>query len=208
MGSPDLGKALIAPESSGWRFEGGAGVVELRTKRFQAVATSAPASSVAFDSSGMAGFQFTVGGRDLFVYEVGQIGATETRCGPRDNFKVDIFTKRYLADMDLQDSMPSLQIGPVDNDSTVKPSRSKESRVKNIGTVCGRHDDHAFIGLKAVHFNQELVQRLLPFVMSPPQSRSPMSSHGIDFVDEDDGGCVSFSKFEEVSNPGSTDTHE
>jgi len=63
------GKALIAPESSGWKFEGGAGVVDLRTKRFQAVATSAPASSVAFDS-GLAGFQFTVGGRDLFVYEI------------------------------------------------------------------------------------------------------------------------------------------
>jgi len=70
------GEARIAPNSRGWTFEGGAGVVDLNTVRLEAVAAVQSAGSFQAEDDGMAGFQFTVGNRDLFVYDVGRTAHT------------------------------------------------------------------------------------------------------------------------------------
>jgi hypothetical protein len=67
------GEAKIAPVSKGWKFEGGTGVVDLKTTRLEAVTAMQPSGSLKIVGKAAAGFQFTVGDKDLFVYEVGRI---------------------------------------------------------------------------------------------------------------------------------------
>jgi hypothetical protein len=58
---------------------------------------------------------------------------------------------------------------------------------------------------KTVHLHKKLVQRLFPFVMAASQTRSSMSSHGIDFIDENDAGSIPFALEKEVSDSRGSD---
>ena len=73
--------------------------------------------------------------------------------------------------------------------STVRSKRPgrKERRVKDLGPVGGRHDDHAGARLEPVHVRQQLVERLLALVVGPEPTGAPPAPDGIDLVDEDDG---------------------
>ena len=48
----------------------------------------------------------------------------------------------------------------------VKTPRPQQRRIKYIRTVCRRHQNDAFVGFKAVHLDQQLVQSLLTLVVS------------------------------------------
>src|SRR3546814_5960869 len=56
-----------------------------------------------------------------------------------------------------------------------------------IWPVGGRNDDDAFIRFKTVHFDEELVQRLLAFIIAIAQSGTTMATDRVDFVNEEIG---------------------
>src|SRR3546814_13659869 len=68
----------------------------------------------------------------------------------------------------------------------VETARPQQRGVQHVRPVGGGDDDDAFIGVKAVHLHQKLVQRLLALVIAVAQPCAAMTSHGVDFVDEDD----------------------
>ena len=68
--------------------------------------------------------------------------------------------------MDLEDLLTALDIRQAHIDLTVKAARPQQGLIQNVGTVGGRHDDDAVVGLKAVHFHQQLVQGLLAFIVA------------------------------------------
>src|SRR3546814_7046675 len=77
-----------------------------------------------------------------------------------------------------------------------------------VRPVGGGDDDDAFIGVKAVHLHQKLVQRLLALVIAVAQPCAAMTSHGVDFVDEDDARRILLRLFEHVAHAGRADADE
>lgn len=75
------------------------------------------------------------------------------------------------------------------------------------GRFVGDEDDPA-LDVEPVHLDQELVERLLPLVVATAESRSAVAAHGVDLVNEDDGGRVGLGLFEQVANPAGADTDE
>ena len=67
--------------------------------------------------------------------------------------------------------------------AAVKTAGAKESRVQDIRSVGGCQSNDAFIGTETVHFYQELVQCLFPFIMSAAQSASALTAYGIHAYD-------------------------
>jgi hypothetical protein len=67
--------------------------------------------------------------------------------------------------MDLRIRLTARDIRQRHHNLTVKPARTQQRRVQNIRTVGRSNQDHAFVGFKPIHFNQQLVKRLLALVV-------------------------------------------
>ena len=85
-----------------------------------------------------------------------------------------------------------------------RPGRSS-ARIENVGSVgCGDQND-ALIGFKAIHFNEQLVERLLPLVhCRPPRPAPTVATNGINLIDENDARSVLFCLFKHVADAAGT----
>ena len=124
------------------------------------------------------------------VEEIRKVCAREAARHARENLEVYVGRKRLIARMDLQNLFTTLNIWQIDIDLTVKSARTEKGVIENVCTVGGRHDDDPFVGLKAVHLHEDLVQGLLAFIVSATEPRTALTSHRIDLIDEDDTGLV------------------
>ena len=104
--------------------------------------------------------------KSRFVDQVGQIRARETGGAAGDNPQIHIRAQRHFGGVHAEDFFAALHIGIGHLHLTVKAARTQQGRVQHVGAVGCRNDDDALIGLKAVHFNQQLVERLLALIMT------------------------------------------
>jgi hypothetical protein len=97
----------------------------------------------------------------------------------------------------------STDIGQWNQNLAIKPARSQQGWIKDILPVGGGYYNHMVIDLEAVHFNQQLVQGLLTFVVaaSPAAPRTAMTAHCVNLVDKDDAGRFLLALFKEVADP-------
>ena len=63
--------------------------------------------------------------------------------------------------VNAQDRFAALEIGIADRDLAIEPARAQERRIENIGTVGGGDDDDAAMRFETVHFDEQLIERLL-----------------------------------------------
>ena len=93
-------------------------------------------------------------------------------------------------------------------DLAVEAARTQQRRVKHVWPIgCGNYNN-SIVGLEPVHFHQELVQSLLPFIIASAIADAAASAHGINFVDEDDARSVFLSLLEHIAHTARPDTHE
>ncbi len=142
------------------------------------------------------------------VYHVGQVRPDETGGHGRQGLEVHILGQPYPLGVDPQDLLPPLQVGAIHQDVAIEAARAKERRVEDLGPVGSGHEDDALLGVKAVHLHQELVQGLLPLVMSPYRVYPPRLPQGIELVYENDAGGLLLSPGEEVPNPSRPHPYE
>ena len=145
-------------------------------------------------------------GQGGLVHKVRQIGTREAGRAACDNAQVHIRPKRGFASVHPKNLFATLDVGVAHGDLTVKAARTQQGRVQHVFAVGRGDDDHAFVRLKAVHFNQQLVQCLFALVVATTVARATGPAHGIDFVDENDTRCVFLGLFEHVAHAGGTDT--
>src|SRR5256885_11288117 len=87
--------------------------------------------------------------------------------------------------MHLENGFASAHIRQIDGDLTVKTAGPQQRGIENVGPVGGRDDNDAFLGIEAVHLDQQGVERLLPFVVATAQAVSPAPSHGVNLRSEE-----------------------
>ena len=110
--------------------------------------------------------------------------------------------------MNGQDLLTATHIGQGDIHLAVKATRAQQSGVKDVRAVGGRHDDDAHIGLEPVHLDEHLVECLLALIIAAAQTRTAVSAHGIDFIDEDDARRTFLGLLEHVAHASSPYTHK
>jgi hypothetical protein len=71
---PDIpnGRAVLRPNTRGWSFQGKAGIVDNQVDRHLAIRPPDAGATRQVDGRAAVGYRFTVGNRDLYVYEVGR----------------------------------------------------------------------------------------------------------------------------------------
>jgi len=103
--------------------------------------------------------------------------------------------------MHLEDGFAPAHIRPIQHHAPVKAARAQQRRVQNIRAVRRRHDDDIGIGVKTVHLNQQLIERLLAFIMTAAQSSAALTANRINFVNKDNTGRMPLGLVKQVTHP-------
>ena len=90
----------------------------------------------------------------------------------------------------------------------VETAGPQQGRIEHVGPVRGGHDDHRLGLREAVHLAEDLVERLLAFVVSAADAGAAMAADGVDLVDEEDGGGVFLGRVEQVADAAGPDADE
>jgi hypothetical protein len=108
----------------------------------------------------------------------------------------------------LEDAFATLDVGTRHDDAAVEAAGAEQRGIEYVGPVGRRDHDDAFVGLEAVHLDEELIQRLLALVVAAAETRAAMAADGVDLVDEDDAGGVLLALHEEVADARRADADE
>ena len=87
----------------------------------------------------------------------------------------------------------------------VKTSGTQQGWVQHIRPVRGGDDNNAFLGVKAVHFDQQRVEGLFTFIVATPKPVSPAPPDSVNFIDENQTGRILARLFEHVAHPAGAD---
>ena len=110
--------------------------------------------------------------------------------------------------MHLQDLLAAHHVRIRHDHLPVEAARAQQRRVEHVGPVGGGDQDDAFVGLEAVHLDQQLVERLLALVVAAAEAGAAMAADRVDFVDEDDAGRVLLRLLEHVAHAARADADE
>ena len=102
-----------------------------------------------------------------------------------------------------------VQVGQVYMYLTVETSGTKQRLIQYVYTVGRCQNDNTTVGTETVHLCQQLVQRVLTFIISTHcRILSTCTSHGINLINKDDTGSLFLCLLEQVADTGCTYTHE
>ena len=110
--------------------------------------------------------------------------------------------------MNLQNFFTAPEVREAHHNLAVKAARAEESLVEHIRTVRGGNQNHAFVSGEAVHFHEQLVQSLFAFIVTATETSTTLTTHGIDFVDEQNTRSVLLAGFKQVTHAGCTHANE
>src|SRR5262249_4037652 len=110
----------------------------------------------------------TRGEERSLVHEVFEICTGKPRRPTCDDLEVHIGPDGDTTRMDHQDSKASFEVGSRHQDPAIETTGPQNRWVEHVGSVRRRNDDDPIRGLESVHFYEQLIQRLLPFVVSSP----------------------------------------
>src|SRR6185312_2245975 len=142
------------------------------------------------------------------VHEVREIGAAEAgRCLGEDA-EHDVVGDGLALGVDVEDRLAALDVGRVEDDFAVETARPQECGVEDVGPVRGGDDDYVRARIEAVHFDEDLVQGLLAFVVASAEPGAALAANGVDFVDEDDAWRVFLGLVQAVADAAGADANE
>ena len=149
------------------------------------------------------------GSQRRFITDVGDIGTGETGRMLGHEGHIEILSELQSAQVDLEDLLAFLQLREFNVDLAVETARAHERTVQDIGPVGSRQHDYAGIAAETVHFGQELIEGVFPFVIRRPSRIFPTGTpHRINLIDENDARGLFLGLTEEVAYAGCTHAHE
>ena len=126
----------------------------------------------------------------------------------RDGAGLHVRRERHLAHVHLEDLLAPEHVRVRHHHLAVEAARPEQGRVQHVRPVGGRDQDHALVGLEAVHLHEELVEGLLALVVAAAEACAPVPADRVDLVDEDQAGRVLLALLEHVAHPARADAHE
>ena len=142
------------------------------------------------------------------IEQVGEIGASKPGRATGNGFQGHLWRQLFVAAVDIENGKPPLDIGSVNRNLPIKAARAHQGRVEHIGTVGCRDDNDAAISLEPIHFGEQLVEGLLPLIISSTNAGTTLTANGIDFIDKDQAGTVFLGTFKQIPHATGTNTNE
>ena len=140
-----------------------------------------------------------------FVEDVFKIRTGAARRQLCDLIEIDVLFEMFFPCVYVQDLPAALDVRIVYGDPAVEAAGTQQRRIENVRPVGRSHDDDALAVCEAVHLNKELVERLLPLVVSAAEACAALTADGVDLVDEDDRRCAALRGLEHIADAACAD---
>ena len=98
----------------------------------------------------------------------------------------------FVFRMHLEYRLATVEIRRIHDHLAVKSAGTKQRAVENFGPICRRQKNHADIWLESVHFHQQRIQSLFALVVDGADMHAALPANGIQFINENDAGCMAF----------------
>src|SRR5882672_5437759 len=134
-----------------------------------------------------------------FVHQVGQVRTRKAGRPRRDNLEVHAGRQLHVPRVDTQHLLTSLDVRLVDEHLAVEAARTQERRVEHLGPVGRGHDDDRLARVEAVHFRQQLVERLFALLVAAHRALNAHLAERVQLVDEDDARRLGLGLSEEIA---------
>ena len=142
------------------------------------------------------------GQQRCLVDDIGQIGAGKAGGDLRQAVQVGVVRQGHRSRVNLEDLPSPGLVGERHLNLTVKASGPQQGLVQDFGAIGRGHDHHPYVGLKAVHLRQQLVECLFALVVGPDRAlRRPGLANGVHLVDKDNAGSYGCRLFEQIADP-------
>ena len=152
------------------------------------------------------GFAVSRGKQRTLIQKICKICAGKA-CGRLCNGRqIDIIRQRLFPRVNLQNLRASTPIRRADIDLPVKPSGTEQGGIENILAVRRRDDNDALVCREAVHFHEQLIERLFALVVAAAETRPALTAYRVDFVDKYNGRRDALGLIEQVAHTACADT--
>ncbi len=141
------------------------------------------------------------------IDDIGQVSAHEPRGHGRDDVQIGLGRQWHPTRVELENREPPGLVRPINQDMPVEPTGTQESRVQNLGPVRGGHQDDTYPRIEPIHLDQQLVQRLFPFLVRH-RSHAAGFAQRVKFVDKDDARSFLLCLIKEVAHARRPHAHE
>ncbi len=140
-----------------------------------------------------------------FVHDAGQVGPGEPRRLARQPCEIHAGVEALASSVDLQDGEPAGSIGSVHHHLPVEAPPTQKSGIEHVRPVGGPEDHHAGEAVEAVHLDQQLVQGLVPLLLTAAGVGGAGASRGVQLVEEENGRCALANLSEQLPDTSSPD---
>ncbi len=135
------------------------------------------------------------------VDQIGQVRPRHARRQAGHAPQIDVRPEADVAHMDLEDSLSPEDVRTIYHHRPIEASRTQQCRIESLRPIGRGHQDHATVGVKAIHLDEELVERLFAFVVPADHRAGSRLAQRIEFVHEDDARGLRRRRGEEVTHP-------
>ena len=143
------------------------------------------------------------------VADVGDVRSTEAGRLAGQEVHINRVVRLEGAQVHIEDGLPLLEVRHVHVNLAVETAGPHEGAVQDVRPVGGSEDDDPAVSAEAIHLGEELVERVLAFVVgSNARILAPRAAHGVDLVDEHDARALLLGLLEQVADPAGADPHE
>src|SRR3989344_1623322 len=150
-------------------------------------------------------FTQTRGENCPFVYKIFEIGSGKTWRALGNMAQTDTRFKRLSFCMNLENRLTLFDIGKIQNNSPIKPTRAKKRGIENVGAIGRRYDNNLISRLKAVHLNKNLVERLLTLIVPAAKTSTAMAPDRINLIDKNNRGSGFLCRAKQIPHARSAD---
>ena len=139
------------------------------------------------------------------VDHVRKIRADSTAGCQCDFIEINGFIHLDMFCMHLENGDAALEVRPLDDDAAVEAPRTKQCLVEDLRPVCRADDDDSLGRIETVHLGKQLVERLLPLLVTAAVLIVTAAADGINLIDEDDAGRILCGLAEQIADTGRAD---
>jgi hypothetical protein len=143
-----------------------------------------------------------------FINQISQIRTSKSGATSRENHRIDVGRDGYLTHVHAKNLLSPANVRQRNNHLTIKAAGAEQRRIKNVRPVGCRNHDNAGNAFKAVHLDEQLVECLLPFIISAAKTCTTLTTDSINFINEDNARSLLLCLLEHIPNTRSSDTNK
>src|SRR4051812_3921650 len=113
-----------------------------------------------------------------------EISARKARSARGNDRQIHVFGEWLLFAVNSKDLFALRAIRKIQGNTTIKAAGAKKSGIEHVRAVSSSKDDYFFIRLESVHFDENLIKRLLAFIVSAANAGATTAADRIDFINE------------------------